>query len=294
MKIIAQFLFILGLHACSVKKETNHLESDIKTDTLKSDKTVPAWVINIWQNHFNEADINILTAMYDEWFNIKTEDDLAKFYFKSIETGNKIALNLQTKVEQLSDDKFYHAIDAFVHENNTTQPWLCGLSPSCFAECTSPGFRKNFALLYDKAKSTIGTNDDKYFKLMLETYGEEGHVSTLYSNYFRGMWDYGGGSLLGSGQHAKILKTLEAIQKQTNIFNTEIVTIREAIMIDIKEHTAYMNTPEKIITEIEDIIQSVKLTNDEKYELEKRKSEFLNNDNKIQTDCEHKNCDYGG
>lgn len=294
MKKMLYILLPLTIFSCNSNKEKSLNKNIVEVDTLKSNTKIPAWVISLWEKHFSKNDINTLTDLYNEWLNIKTENELAKFYFTSIEKSKAIASNVQNELDKLSENEYYRMLDAFIKDNDTTKPWLCGLDPGCFAECTVPGFRKNFALLFEKAKYTDGTNDEEYFKLMLNTYGESGYVSTLYSSYFTGMWDYGGGSLLGSGQHIMILKKIDAIQKQTKIFDAEIITIREDILRDIIEHMAYMNTADKIVIEIDDIIRTIKLNDTEKQKLEIRKAEFLNPDSKIQTDCENKNCDYGG
>ena len=131
--------------------------------------------------------------------------------------------------------------------------------------------------------------------------GEVGGTSYGWSNWFERTWDYGGGSLLGTGIHLDFLNKYGLLVQKTDIITSLLDLYKSSLLGDIS-HGIYMQAIEDVVKELSEILQLEFLTEKEKEPLQKLLSDWENSveecencvDNKYQFGCRSIDCNWGG
>lgn len=104
----------------------------------------------------------------------------------------------------------------------------------------------------------------------------------------------GGSSLLGNETELNILNKIQTALTSNKEFEIELNEIKKDILSDIINWGCYNYNSQKIISEINKILASIKLTEEEKNMLKKRIEEIKNPPQDLCIDHEHKKCYSGG
>lgn len=147
------------------------------------------------------------------------------------------------------------------------------------AEGTAVVVYLTYPPLKERAQATPEKTDDTYLAMLELLYPDANAQG--WSNLEQRTWDYGGCSPLGSGLHLKILLAADAALAEGDLFAPEIAAAREAVLEDILEDDDLFpycgvvegpeRTPEeKLREEVQQILDQVKLGDDERTRLEQR------------------------
>jgi hypothetical protein len=156
---------------------------------------------------------------------------------------------------------------------------LPGFVPELVAEGTSYYMFLDFRQWYPLAEKTVEKADNEFLDLMVQVHPMDS-VAYFFPSWFLQTWDYGGNSLLGKGIHLKILEKIEQIQSNTDLFNTEIRSIKESLIGDIigQDELAYEMPQKDIFNELDQILSRglTVLTKEDMVALRQRRKMFEN------------------
>lgn len=162
---------------------------------------------------------------------------------------------------------------------------------TCEAECTMMRFMPRYDTFAQLAQKTKGTHDDDFFDWWKMIFGEFNSDSPMHSIWFSMTWDYGGNSMLGSGNHYKVLKRSQEI-KPGNPFIKEITAMENNCLEDAATWNTLYYTTEKAIGEVKKIM-TLDIGIQNKKTLQQRIERLISPDKDMQVDCEHRDCIYG-
>jgi len=131
--------------------------------------------------------------------------------------------------------------------------------------------------------------------------GDFGGTADGWHNWFERTWDYGGGSLFGSGIHMEILETINKLKLKTSMYNELISKYQAYLLMDI-QHGIYMKSQEEATAELKNILSLEYLSSDEKQPLQfllgnwEKGDAVCKNcvDGIYQFDCATGDCNWGG
>ena len=226
--------------------------------------------------------------------NVATEQEFVALLDSNYAIRNQLLFAIQEsntykKIAEASyEDAVYGLMDEFKREHWKT---LVGMSVSCVAECTESDIAIEANDLLDQAKKTTGTADETYVQLFIDAYGSYG---SAFAAWFSQQWDYGGSSLLGSGLHLKFFKRIDAAMTESSLFESRYKSMRRDLMDDILNWRSYMKTEQDINKEIQQILDEIKLSDEEQEKLKARMEMFKDPaNNNLELDCENGDCSYG-
>lgn len=175
---------------------------------------------------------------------VKTDKDFVLMYRNAKKLQEKLNVQLESAYEMHNVSDFP---DLF---------WIDDAIPALNAELIAEG--TIYSLLFDykilqkAALNTTSELDDEFVKLLIAKNG--GEFEYFFAVWFLQTWDYGGYSLLGQGKHVAMLNRMQKLADKTTLFNVEIKEMKTELLNDITNHKEYGEKSEKIIEEINTII----------------------------------------
>lgn len=136
----------------------------------------------------------------------------------------------------------------------------------------------DYGELIGKAIETIGEEDDEFMELFTMIYKDS--IEYLYPSWHLRTSPISGSSLFGEDKHIQILEQLDKISSHSDLFNLSIQRIKTALLNDIIAENHYWQPKEKLMAELEKIIQTdfKCLSKDEKIALLERMKMFAEPD----------------
>ncbi|NUO00486.1 MAG: hypothetical protein HUU01_07720 [Saprospiraceae bacterium] len=136
------------------------------------------------------------------------------------------------------------------------KPLLPAFEPQLVAEGTAYYLFVDFEKWLKKASRTPEREDDAFFQFCTQVFPEDS-IEYFYPAWFMQTWDYGGSSLLGRGIHLKLLAAANRLCTMNTPFRSEILRMKTEMINDItQEGVEYWEQPEKIIKELDSILES--------------------------------------
>lgn len=252
------------------------------------------------QSYFSDSMICSLDSNQFDLHDATSDSILLNVFEKSLQIRKGLLGELfDKKLPEEKNGEYYP--DYIITELKMVEEASKALVSTCVAECTSFDFTFLLNDLLEKARSTSGELDDEFFQLLMIGDGNYGGTGEGWFTWFDRTWDYGGGSLLGSGIHLNFLTKSEDFKRKTSQFDFLLDSYIGDLLNDIK-HGIYMNSRESIISELKEILNLATLTPENKKSI----SSFLQLlesgeenckscvDGKLQFDCATGNCNWGG
>jgi hypothetical protein len=306
--ILSMALFFM---ACSGEEKSTEEKNDkapadvvetdtTTTDTLTVNPVVPEPVVDV----FSEDQLKMLGKYLDEQMISKLEAYHVKFHGVATEQEFLVLLDSNYAIryelmEKIRNSKAYKKISNANYEEavfglmDEFKEWkeLPGMSVSCVAECTESDIAIKADELLVQAKATSGEADNTYMQLFVDAYGWNGGA---FAAWFNQTWDYGGSSLLGSGIHLKFFKRIDEALTKSDLFAAKYKPMRRDLIDDILNWRTYMKTEPEINKELQQILDEVQLSDEEKEKIKARMEAFKALDaNELHLDCENGDCPYG-
>jgi len=188
------------------------------------------------------------------------------------------ALTIQEKINDVMADK----IEIDHPQQLPSMIWLEnameGFQNSLVAEGTKFYLFAHYYKLWQMAQKTSGNADDEFMQLQISIHPTDS-IEHFFPVWFIQTWDYGGHSLLGEGHHFKILKKVNELLEKKSPFQKSLEGIKKMVLDDIfdtQKYVSYWYKKEKILSEIDDIIQAnfVSLSSKDKIALKARRKMF--------------------
>jgi len=204
------------------------------------------------------------------YHSINSSKDLASTYRQGLKIRDSIVQILHNTAE---------VIDPVEPANlDWLEQAMPGFKTQLVAESTKFHLFVDYKEFDKKAKLTPKKEDDAFIDLNLQIYASDS-TEHFYPNWFIQTWDYGGHSLLGSGEHFKVLQHIDELKTVTPLFNPELLTIKTALLNDLTaEWVTYWESQRDIQKELTQIVKSNPscLSSDEKLLLQQRLIAFEN------------------
>jgi len=181
---------------------------------------------------------------------VKTEKDFILMYRNAQKLQKKLNVKLENAYSMYDVDNFP---DLFWIDDA-----IPALNAELVAEATMYSLLFNFKELEVAASETENELDNEFVKLQIAKNG--GEFEDFFAVWFLQTWDYGGYSLLGQGKHVAMLNRMQKLADKTSLFDAEIKVMKNQLLDDITTYDKYGEQKEKIIEEINTII-------DKQYEL---------------------------
>lgn len=177
---------------------------------------------------------------------VKTDKDFVLMYRNAMKLQDKLNEKLEIKYEMYNVSDFP---DLF---------WIDDAIPALNAELVGEGTMYSLLFNYKQlnvaATKTTSSLDDEFIKLLVAKH--KGENEYFFPVWFLQTWDYGGYSLLGEGKHVAMLNRMQRLADKTNLFDAEIQAMKNELLDDITTRNEYGEQKEKIIVEINNIINN--------------------------------------
>lgn len=302
MRVEHLLIFLLLLASCNLQpkqKSAGDQASEIVIDTIPAEPEKMPFSVSMNPELFGKATAKqqrILTELFgkkqaiallsgsDAMLEIKTDADLYSCYHFLDSVCDLTTEQLMKKYEVID-------FEALSKQFEEIAPLLPNLYFTCVGECTMPRLQLDYLKFSKLARRTTGMQDDNYFTVMETCFGKSNFDDILGATWFSMTWDYGGNSMLGSGNHYKVLAICQKMKKN-NFFVHYIEEWEEMCLNDaLTWHTLYC-TSEKAVAELKKIAR-LDVGKQFKKEVDKRITELENPTEELQLDCEHQDCSYG-
>ncbi len=210
--------------------------------------------------------INRYKTNYDS---LKTSNDFVGNYRTGIKLRDTLTAVLENRID--ITDSYDQLPDLFWIENA-----IPGYVTQLVAEGTIYFLFQDFKQLHQKALKTKGTEDDDFVALNFSIYAGDS-IEFFYPSWFIQTWDYGGCSLLGKGEHRKILTEIDQVLMKSNLFQRELKMIKNSLVDDVtNKDREYWESKDKILSELDAIIAGNFniLSNEDLIALKTRRKQF--------------------
>lgn len=181
--------------------------------------------------------------------NINSEEEFGSVYRSGIKLRDTLVQILAKRI--VFDNNAGNRPDLF---------WIKSVFPAFQPQLVSEGTAyylfSDYRQWLAKAGATPGTTDDELVSLFISAFPEDS------IEYFFPIWsiqttDYTGHSLLGRGHHKALLQKADALFEKSPLFRAELLEFKFRIINDItKASVTYWETQEKILRELDEILQS--------------------------------------
>ncbi len=188
-----------------------------------------------------------LLTYRDQYAQASTSEEFAEVFHEGEEIRDRLVDLLEQKIPTAEAEGMP---DIF---------WIERVFPGYVVELVAEGTRyflfKDFKQLYTKARQTQGEEDDIFTDLGLEVYASDS-IEYFFPSWFIQTWDYGGHSLLGSGQHNDVLALADEVTQMTDLFKNDIGIFKRELLRDITHpEITYWNAQDKIVSELDTILK---------------------------------------
>lgn len=222
---------------------------------------------------FTEQQRAAIITQRQAFESISTAEEFAASFRASKAMASNLSESLQRRYEAVQDSDEFANMDL-----DWLKPLLPGMEEAYFAEGTALQLLLMSAPWAERAAATPQPDDDAFLAFMALTYDNPGAVGWPAWNMRN--WDYGGCSGLGSGIYASTLQAADAALADTPLFQEEITEVRSRLISDLLATSSTFEwcsvetlepTPvDALITEARVILQTVKLSAEEKAQLQGR------------------------
>lgn len=325
MKNTILFVLLVMLVSCSEEltttNETDENKSLVKSDSVKVD-TKPlveidtlvdsyAELINhpmyflpeeveILKNYFSDSTIVIYDSCQVLLAEAKTDTDFGIAYIKLLSVRTHLGDEIYSRNFPDDSNGIYYP-DYLLEGFKPIDDAVMGIQSDCVAECTEFDFTLDLKELKPLTLKTEGELDDLLFEIFDLTDGDYGGTGFGWHNWFVRTWDYGGGSLFGTGIHLDLLKKINALKVKTTIYNDLLQQYQNNLLHDI-QHGTYMKTQAETTEELKTILNLKFLSSEEKASLQLLLGNWEKGDGTCkncvagfyQFGCETGDCDWGG
>ena len=210
------------------------------------------------------TDLSREILQYRKAYNaVSTSRNFANVYSKGLSLRDSVAQTLSMTTEVVDP---YEPADF-----SWLEYALPGFKIQLAAEATAYYPYINYAAFLEKAKTTSEKEDDLFLLLNIAMYKDS--MEQTFPSWVQQTWDYGGHSLLGSNKHIELLQSMDTIYQHTSLFNSHLITYKDALLSDIlAEWVTYWDTQSNIQKELKQIISSKFscLTEEEQLQLQQR------------------------
>lgn len=249
---------------------------------VKTDQNQEGWVyaggINIndaqellkkrLTSFFGSSITQELVAYQQAFHNISSSDDFQATFQRGADLRDTLLRTLSVRI-QVEDTEV-------MPDLSWLETAIPGYQTSIVAEGTEYYLFADFKDWNQKAQATNSAIDNEFIDLCFLVHAADS-VEYFYPSWYLQTWDYGGHSLLGQGQHKKILEKMDRIIQQDRLFQTQIDRIKEDLINDmINPDVSYWESQSKILAELDAIIAAdfQILTEKDKIALKTRRQMF--------------------
>lgn len=220
------------------------------------------------QTFFGKGITLKLNRYKNDYESLKTSSDFAQNFKEGIDLRDTLTTILENRINVGETNEMP---DLFWIENA-----IPGYVTQLVAEGTIYYLFQDFRQFQQKAMGTEGVEDDEFVDLNLLVYAADS-VEHFFPSWFIQTWDYGGCSLLGKGEHLKVLRKIDRVFMGSGLFAPEVKEIKDRLIDDItNKDIDYWETKEKILLELDSIMGSGfdVLTNEDMILLKTRRMQF--------------------
>lgn len=238
--------------------------------------------------YFKPAQVQWINQYRQDFQQIKKLQHFIKVYQQAVSLEAELSPALGAVYEKYDTKQK----NAFEPNSNFLHAQIPGLKTEIVAEGTNMIFSLDFKTFGSKARQTPEPDDDLFVAAMTEAYGA---VESYPGNWFTMTWDLGGCSNLGSGQHLKILQKSALAAQKNAIWKPYLNKLREILVRDIVHSGSYCHSQPKILSELNQLLQSGLLKSTEHDMVKQRKAVLQTNPKDIEFACSEDgaNCGYG-
>jgi len=226
---------------------------------------------------------------------IKTAKDMAAMYAQALSIQNDLneSVNKQFEKEHLSKNDsmkqvFKTACDTICNHLPVYQFYYDSLDKT-------PYFSLNNKYGLSKAMSTPQKDDDDFFKLLMQIYGDEGDAESKFPCWLVQIAETDGYSVLGNNQFTDLLTNISNQKNNHSNFQYELTNIYDELIEDMITWPKYGKSKVLVINELEKIGNNPHLILSQDQERILQRAQDLKSDiqhKEVAYDCEKGNCHY--
>jgi len=220
----------------------------------------------VLQQYFTDSSIIVYDSCQALLADAKTDLEFGNAYLKLLAIRSNLSNQIYSGNYPEEKDGGYYP-DYIINDLKPIDEAVFGMQFTCVAECTDFDFTFDLTELKPLVLNTSGDMDDILFQLFDLADGDYGGTADGWHNWFERTWDYGGGSLFGSGMHLEILEKIHELKSKTNMYDELINKYQSYLLMDI-QHGIYMRTQAETTVELKNILHLEYLTSEEKAPLQ--------------------------
>jgi hypothetical protein len=198
------------------------------------------------QAFFSAAQVDRMTVYRRDFQAARTARDLSEVYREALSLREELVNQLDNRLAQLEGNRIPNLF------------WLEDLLPGFVLQLDADGtaYRLfvDFRQWAKQAEETPSTADNAFFELCFQTFPQDS-IEYFFPAWTIQVWDNSGHSLLGRGIHRQILREMDQVLNQSDLFQPEIQRMKTDLINDMtRPHVTYWETQERIIHELEQIL----------------------------------------
>jgi len=223
---------------------------------------------------------------------IKTPEQMEMFYTRTLDT---VMVIIERQKQALTPSDYSADV-----ENELYWTWFQEYMPyiqiALYCSECSVGPVKDIAPLLKKAQETESDIDDKFFDALADIFPHETNDEILvaagnnFATYVMDGCDFCSYSTLGEGIMLKSLKKIQQLQSETNLFKSQLEYMF-SMMLPTSTDNHYGVPKAKVINELEQIIKSIQLSEDNMQSVQKVLKDIKTKKD-IQFNCKEDQCEY--
>lgn len=259
---------------------------DVITDeyTTVEDNSDPAFIqyADSLKMFFGPMEVDLLKQYKRNHENLKSQQDFVTFFSNANTLKAALKRTLQEHADSLRNKENVGKMPELDFFNKSIAK---GLIVYTILDGKTYDIKYDFTDLTEYAGKTEGLQDDDYIKLYQLSYSPEDEFPLWLEKTPNNLI----ASNLGDGHHLNILKQADFALQHGDLFRNKIRRLRTMVMNDIAYSRLYALPKAKAIAELRQIINEVKMEDNEAALLRKRLDELASGKN-IQFECTSGKC----
>lgn len=219
----------------------------VKFDTKGKGVKLSLALINKRLANFFGASAGRKIEAYQKLYgNAETAEEFAKMF----QVGKDLRDSLNLNLNQIDISADFQVPDLFWVD----EP-LPALQPTHVDSSSVFHLFFNFKELAEKARQTIGEQDDEFVELYLMAYSVDS-IEYFYPSWFLKTGEMSGSSLFGEGKHLKMLAQIDKILAHSDFFHLLVQDLKIAIVSDIIANNYYWQPKAQLLKETKEILSA--------------------------------------
>lgn len=198
------------------------------------------------QAFFDTAQVRRMVEFRRAFTSVATAKDLSQVYREGLKLRTEIVNRLDDRLARLEGNPIPNLF--WLEED------LPGFVLQLVADGTAYHLFVDFRQWEERSKKTAAKGDDAFFGLCFQAFPQDS-IEYFFPAWTIQVGENRGHSLLGRGIHRQIIRQMDQVIKESDLFEPEILSMKTEVINDItRPYVTYWESQDQIIAELEAIM----------------------------------------